>query len=192
MCERDQSSISHQWESGTAPLQGRESQERTGRWKINLLWPGKFTIGRFQISFTSLNVCHLGELVVVIIIIRRWTLDNGQALKKMGNQRQNVEIMEIRCKMWKSWKWRKIKVLTDWGRSSSNELSGDGKEALRNIFNVLLSVMNNVIYFCVVVFSYFATRYKCLNYSQRSSNGKFHIANFWDAAVHINCAYLRL
>ena len=66
-----------------------------------------------------MSVWHLGELVVVIIIIWCWTLNNGQALEKL-DIRGEILI------------WNSSKVeLTDWGLSSSNELSGDGKEALR-------------------------------------------------------------
>ena len=147
MCERDQSSISHQWESGTAPLQGRESQERTRRWKINLLWPGKFTIGRFQISFTSLNVCHLGELVVVIIIIRRWTLDNGQALKKWEIRGKMLKIGENQSSH------RLGSILVEWavgGREGGAEKYFQW--AVLPFLWIIVSI------FCFLVFSYFATR----------------------------------
>ena len=75
-----------------------------------------------------MSVWHLGELVVVIIIIWCWTLNNGQALEKL----------DIRGKILI---WNSSKVeLTDWGLSSSNELSGDGKEALRGKIYFQLAV----------------------------------------------------
>ena len=69
MCEHALRST-HQQESGTGPRQGRGSPERTG---------GK-GCEQWDLRIVKGSACHLGEFVVVIIIICCRTLNDGQAL----------------------------------------------------------------------------------------------------------------